>query len=61
MAKFCSKDCKAICDFCIHYRDKYEEIDILFSGNGICDIDNTETYADSGLNCDNFECFCTLK
>jgi hypothetical protein len=61
MAKFCSETCHAICDFCIHYRDSGKEKGEKSSGEGRCDIDNSDTYAECGENCDNFECFCTLK
>lgn len=60
MAKFCSEQCKqtgSICDFCKHYRDDYEGLDTGFAGSGKCDIDNSETNASDGYNCDNFECF----
>jgi hypothetical protein len=68
MAKFCSDECKetgSICDFCNHYKDEYRDIkkiidiegNLRFAGVGICDIDNSETDAISGYNCDNFECF----
>lgn len=62
MAKFCGKDCEevgSICDFCIHYQDEYRDIQNngLFAGEGICDIDGSETDAASGYNCENYECF----
>jgi hypothetical protein len=68
MAKFCNDECKnigSICDFCIHYKDKYRDILKLqrgdgsyeFAGEGICGISNSPTDALDGCGCDNFECF----
>lgn len=67
MAKFCSKRCKdigSICDCCKHYKDEYRDIKRLrredgtlrFAEVGICDIDNSETLAEGGYKCDNYEC-----
>lgn len=65
MAKFCSDECESLCDFCQHYKDEYRDIkkitradgSLSFAGEGICDVDNHETDALDGYNCDNFECF----
>jgi hypothetical protein len=68
IAKFCCEECRdigSICDFCKHYQDEYRDIKKLkypeghfkFAGEGICDIDNHETDACAGYECDNFECF----
>jgi len=64
MAKFCSQECKdigSICDFCLHYRDEYENIEGKFAGEGLCDIDNSEVDACDGMACNNFECFRITK
>lgn len=59
MAKFCNDDCEAICDFCVHYKDLYRDIDKVqgFAGEGICDADSQPTDACGGNNCEDFECF----
>lgn len=57
MAKYCSQDRKAICDFCKYYKDLYR--DILkngdFRGKGKCTKKGHHVYAD--WYCDDFECF----
>jgi hypothetical protein len=53
MAKMCENGCHIICDFCIYYKDNYEDNE--FCGEGICTKTNTET-SFSGA-CEEFECF----
>lgn len=54
MAKYCGEGCRALCDFCKHYKDK--NIDDEFTGYGDCIIKNIEV--DAGFSCENdFECF----
>ena len=68
MAKFCNKECEdrgSICDFCLYYKDEYRDIlklknkngNILFAGNGMCEITKEDTLAIDGFNCNNFKCF----
>lgn len=54
MAKYCSNDCTAVCDFCKFYKDDMEDGE--FSGSGVCIKKNIEV--DAGSYCeDDFECF----
>ena len=63
MAKYCSKSCHAICDFCRFYKDKYRDIEkkiddngrSMFAGIGVCEITKEEVTADNF--CDGFYCF----
>lgn len=64
MAKFCSDECDAMCDFCKNYQDEYRDIDkslgengqLRFAGNGICSVDKHEVDCTDGENCDDFIC-----
>ena len=53
LAKYCSKECVAICDFCKHYKDYGTD---RYEGIGYCKKKDKEVAAD-GLCIDSFECF----
>ncbi len=58
MAKFCSEECDAICDFCKFYKDDDRDIkkNGEFAGEGICEIHDIRVFCHEGYNCDDFEC-----
>ena len=59
MAKFCSTDCVAVCNFCKYYLDDSltEGFNLdEYEGEGSCEVKNIRTDATSGGNCDDFKC-----
>lgn len=56
MARYCSKACTSLCDFCIHFKEhSYEELDD-YHADGICEITGEEVSAIDYCT-DNFHCF----
>jgi len=56
LAKFCDDDCKAVCDFCIHFKRDAMTTIVEDDFDGTCDVENFRTDASSGHDCDDFHC-----
>lgn len=56
MGRFCSEECRevgSVCDFCKNYKDNGVGV---FSGSGICSVDNTDVFAMDGYSCKDYVC-----